>query len=211
MLTAARTDATPGAAGRAMRGAALLSLAAHALALALPVAWWLVPASGPREVEAQIAVLFGNNADASGAPADAAAPPVAATAARADVLPDQSGAAPPPAAEAPHSSGGKIGLLVAHPDLNMTEAQADPGNRAPKYPDSARLAREQGEVVLRLHIDPNGRVSRAELRQSSGHAALDRAAALALARWRFIPALRDGVAVDSYRDQATDFELEGIR
>ena len=196
-----------------MRGAALASLAAHALVLASLAAGWPAPADDPHEAEARIEVVFGNNADAPGAPAPTAPLPVAATAAAASdsPAPDRAAASSPapPAPDSPPSNGGKVGLLVAHPDANMTEARADPGNRAPKYPDSAWLGREQGVVVLRLHIDPQGRVARTELRRSSGHPALDQAAMTALAQWRFVPALRDGVAVPSYRDQATDFQLEG--
>lgn len=196
MRTAARADTPPDVAGRTLRGAALHSLAVHALLLALPGAWWLLPAHGRHEVAAPVEVVFGDNAELPGAVASAL-PATATAAVRTDVSPSESATPPPPAGSQP-----------THANV---EATAAPGNRAPRYPDGAWLAREQGEVVIRLHIEPDGRVSRVEVRRSSGHAALDQAAAATLARWRFLPALRDGVAVASYRDQATDFELEGVR
>lgn len=192
---------------RPVRGAATVSLATHALVLASLIAWQSAAEEAPREAEAQIQVVFGTNADVSAAPT----PVTAVPAPTAEPSPAQPPVSPPVAVAPARPSGGKVGLLVTRPDPNMVEAQADPGNRAPKYPDGAWIAREQGEVVLRLHIDPDGRVSRTELRRSSGHGALDQAAMAALSRWRFVPALRDGVPVPSYRDQATDFELEGGR
>ncbi len=198
-----------GPADHGLRAATLASCAAHALVLACLAAGPLILADMPREAEARVEVVFGDNADAPGPPAAApmagtATPSAGPSATDASAMPDTMAAAA-------GSSGGRVGLQVPRPDPGMIEAKADPGNRAPKYPGDAWLAGAQGEVVLRLHIGPDGRVSRAELRRSSGHVSLDQAAMLALAQWRFLPALRDGVPVASYRDQATDFELEGGR
>jgi protein TonB len=204
-------------------GFAAVSVGLHLAAVAAALAWWLAPPPRQSEVPATIQVLFGDNADQSGAktpaasPAHAApsAPPAAIARRPADGdMPGGAAAATssatPPAPTLPVRLGdGQLGLkLDDAPDPNMIEAQADPGNRAPKYPQEAALQRQQGRVVIRLHIDTQGRVSDAEILQSSGHPALDRAARDALAKWRFIPALRDGVAVPSFRDQSTDFVLE---
>ncbi len=195
----------------------------HLTAVAAALAWWLAPPPRQTEVPATIQVLFGDNADQSGAKTPPASPghaapsaPTAATARRpayGDLPGGEAAAASsatPPAPSLPVRLGeGQLGLkLDDAPDANMIEAQADPGNRAPKYPDAASLQHQQGRVVIRLHIDTEGRVSDAEILQSSGHPALDRAARDALAKWHFIPALRDGVAVPSFRDQATQFVLD---
>ncbi len=190
-----------------MRSAAIVSVAAHVLAVLVALVWWSWPQSHPHEAEARFEVMFGANADATGAPVATASPSSPPLTTAADGLPAASAATAPSALVQPPGNG-KVGLIVPHADANMVEAQSDPGNRAPKFPESSWLAGEEGTVVLRLHIDPRGHVARAELLQSSGHAALDQAAMAALALWHFIPALRDGVAVPSYRDQATEFRMQ---
>ena len=115
-------------------------------------------------------------------------------------------AAHPAAAMAVRLGEGDVGLkLSGPPDAGMIEAQVDPGNRAPKFPDIAVRQHQYGRVVVRLHIDTAGRVIDVEMLESSGHPALDRAAREALALWHFIPALQDGAAVPSVRDQAVNF------
>jgi protein TonB len=207
--------------GGDLRGFVAVSVAVHLVAGALALLWWLPPRR-PDEVPATVEVLFGDNAEVAGAPTPASAAPRAAAApsaasaaaGRDGVLAPAAaasgGAAATAAASLPVRLGdGDIGLkLDQPPDAGMIEAQADPGNRAPKYPDMAWRLRQHGRVVIRMHIDTDGRVTDTEILESSGHPALDRAARDALAKWRFIPALRDGVAVPSFRDQSTDFVLE---
>jgi protein TonB len=80
-------------------------------------------------------------------------------------------------------------------------------NRPPSYPAEAARRGEAGTVVLTLHIAADGTVSAVEIAESSGSAALDRAARAALARWRFRPARRDGIAVSSEFSMRVTFEL----
>ena len=76
---------------------------------------------------------------------------------------------------------------VAAPALIVTQHATPLENSKPQRPDEARHL--SGRVLLRLHIDATGRVRRAEVQQSSGHAILDRAAASHAQRhWRFRPA-----------------------
>lgn len=214
----------------ALRRFAIASVAVH-LVVGAVVLLAVAPARPPDEVPATIQVLFGDNAETEGAKAAAAqarsvpAPPAPVTTAVREAEPAEGDvtmaakAAPAAAAAmgaaAPAPSpvrlgDGDIGLkLNAPPDAGMIEAQADPGNRAPKYPALASEQHQQGRVVIRMYVDTQGRVSRAEVLESSGHPALDRAAREALARWQFIPALRDGLAVPSFRDQAANFVLDG--
>lgn len=58
-------------------------------------------------------------------------------------------------------------------------------NEPPSYPPSAVNRRWEGTTRLGVHVDATGRVTRVEIRESSGHAILDRAARDAVARWRF--------------------------
>jgi protein TonB len=57
----------------------------------------------------------------------------------------------------------------------------------PYPPDAIRASRE-GRVVLRLHIDSQGRVVSADLVKSSGYAILDAAASQGVLQWRAEPA-----------------------
>ena len=65
-------------------------------------------------------------------------------------------------------------------------------NPAPRYPYLSRSQEEEGKVILRVHVDKQGRASRIETIQSSGHSRLDKAARKAVKNWTFIPALEDG-------------------
>ncbi|MFZ4689933.1 MAG: energy transducer TonB [Polymorphobacter sp.] len=80
--------------------------------------------------------------------------------------------------------------------------------KQPPYPATARRLAEEGAVVVHVRIGPDGRVLAATLARSSGSPRLD-AAALdhALKRWRFTPALQDGVAVAAERDITVNFRL----
>ncbi len=61
-------------------------------------------------------------------------------------------------------------------------------NPAPAYPALARRLGEQGRVLLRVYVLADGTAGQVEIRESSGHERLDRAAREAVARWRFVPA-----------------------
>ncbi|MBD7986494.1 energy transducer TonB [Luteimonas sp. Sa2BVA3] len=66
---------------------------------------------------------------------------------------------------------------------------------SPRYPRSALRRGESGEVLLRIEVDPRGVPSQVDVAASSGSRDLDRAAVSAARRWRFRPAMRDGVPV----------------
>jgi len=179
-----------------MRRAALLSLLLHAGVAATVVAQPGLRLPRP-EVPARIEVIFGDGGPVPMPPAaaGAAAPPTRGTLAAA-VAP----AALPAAADP--------GLRVERPDPTLIAARADPGNRPPAYPAGALARREQGTVLIRLFIAPDGSVARVATLASSGYPELDGAAAAALARWHFLPARQDGRPVASYRDQPVRFAIE---
>jgi protein TonB len=64
----------------------------------------------------------------------------------------------------------------------------------PGYPELCRSAGIEGKVVLRLLVEPDSSVSRAELLSSSGSSLLDEAALDAARRARFVPG-RQGIQV----------------
>ena len=50
-------------------------------------------------------------------------------------------------------------------------------------------------MVLLIHVSPEGLVSGVDVVQSSGFAALDRAARDAVLTWHFLPSVKDGQPV----------------
>ena len=65
-----------------------------------------------------------------------------------------------------------------------------------RYVKEARVAGAEGRMVLRLHVNAQGRVTRVEV-VSPVHPALDREAIAAARTWRFAPEIRCGRAVAS--------------
>jgi protein TonB len=82
------------------------------------------------------------------------------------------------------------------------------GNLPPVYPRLSSELGEQGLVVVRMQIGPDGLVSGVEVLQTSGYPRLDQAAVSAVARWRFTPAVEDGLPVASAQVLALRFRLD---
>jgi periplasmic protein TonB len=77
----------------------------------------------------------------------------------------------------------------------------------PVYPESARRAGVQGTTLLRIHIETDGRVSDVSVARSAGHQALDEAAADAVRRWRFEPALNAAGPVSMWAVVPVEFRI----
>lgn len=136
------------------------------------------------------------------APAAPARPPLPAPPPPADAVPaahpPRPPALPPRAAArpAPPPAGavaGPPGAAVTGPDA--AEPAAVRHRVEPRVPEEARRQRWQGTVLLAVTVSPEGTPAEVLVLRSSGHPALDRAAAEALWQWRFHPARRGGVAV----------------
>ena len=102
-----------------------------------------------------------------------------------------------PHVEVPHP----VPAPPIRPPLAVTGAGVDQlprklqANAAPAYPPDAFARRQQGRVLLEVHLSARGLVEDISIATSSGVATLDQAALDAVRRWRFEPARRDGVAV----------------
>ncbi|MEO5371663.1 MAG: TonB family protein [Magnetococcus sp. DMHC-1] len=68
-------------------------------------------------------------------------------------------------------------------------------NPRPAYPPFARRMGQEGTVVLRVDVSATGGVLNVSVQQSSGFPLLDQAAVEAVQHYRFVPAQRDGGAV----------------
>ncbi len=76
-------------------------------------------------------------------------------------------------------------------DVNLDYAS----RTALAYPKASARNHEQGTVLLRVHVDAEGRPVKIEIVRSSGHDRLDRAARDGVREWRFRPVQRNGIAV----------------
>ena len=81
-------------------------------------------------------------------------------------------------------------------------------NPPPPYPPLSRRMGEEGKVILRVSVTPQGTADSVEVRTSSGSGRLDDAALRTVRNWRFIPAKRGDVAVQSFVLVPIIFKLE---
>jgi periplasmic protein TonB len=132
-----------------------------------------------------------------GAPAgsDAPAPPVAAV-----PLPTP-GPAVAPTPQAP------AGSPAAEVELPSSDA-AYLRNPPPVYPAVSRRLGEQGKVIVRVLIGPDGLPQKAELKRSSGFERLDRSALDYVMRCRYVPGRIGGVPHAMWYEAPVSFVLE---
>ncbi|MBL6081009.1 energy transducer TonB [Belnapia sp. T18] len=114
-------------------------------------------------------------------------------------------AAPPagPASQQPLTTGAAPALGAITPP-GLAEGIRNP---TPEYPDEARQRGQQGVVGLVIRVTPNGTVEEVEVVASSGFPALDDSARRAVRRWRFRPAMRDGIPISGNIRTSIHFQL----
>ena len=66
------------------------------------------------------------------------------------------------------------------------------------YPERARQNKEVGDITLSVLVTAQGKVADAKIEKSTGFRELDKAAIVAVARCTFVPASKDGSAVESW-------------
>jgi protein TonB len=81
-------------------------------------------------------------------------------------------------------------------------------NPKPAYPPLSKRLGEQGKVVMRVLIGPDGTAQKAEVKQSSGFDRLDQAALSTVLHWRYVPGKRAGVAEAMWFNVPINFVLE---
>ena len=104
------------------------------------------------------------------------------------------GPEPPPSTEPTLPVGG----AVSPPSIQF--------NIEPEYTEEARLARQQGNCVLALHITTAGEVTDIRVLRPLGKG-LDERAMAAVKRWRFMPGQRDGNPVQILANIQVNFKL----
>lgn len=83
-------------------------------------------------------------------------------------------------------------------------------NPPPRYPQAARRNGDEGTVLLRVLVNPEGSPVQVELDRSSGSSPLDSAAVGAVRSWRFVPARRGTQNVEGWVRVPIVFRLEGL-
>ena len=112
--------------------------------------------------------------------------------------------APQPVAEAPRPQM-PAGPITLSSELSV----ACPELSAPAYPSLSRRLGEEGKLVLRVELDELGRISVAQILNSSGFKRLDEAAMAAVKTWRCTPPQRNGQPVRAIALQPFNFVLQG--
>jgi protein TonB len=115
----------------------------------------------------------------------------------------------------PEKVSGDGGSLQSEPALTTTPSpplvKAQPDylkNPEPPYPPAALRRHQEGLVLLTVNVSAQGRVSRLEIKKSSGHPLLDAAAQKAVRDWQFEPARLGPRAVASEIEVPVRFELK---
>lgn len=81
-------------------------------------------------------------------------------------------------------------------------------NPVPAYPSLSRRLGEEGRVLVRVFVAPDGRAREVHVARSSGYARLDRAAREVVARWRFLPARQGDQPVGAWVVVPISFALK---
>lgn len=93
----------------------------------------------------------------------------------------------------------------------LREAAVDPRYAAalqPDYPAGERRAGNEGKVTVRVLIGTDGRVHQVERVSAASDAFFTATQRQAMSKWRFTPATRDGVPIESWRTMTVRFEME---
>ncbi|WP_415034779.1 energy transducer TonB [Azonexus sp.] len=108
----------------------------------------------------------------------------------------------PPVVEAPPPPPAPAAVTQARFDADYLR------NPPPPYPPLSRRMGEEGKVILRVQVTPQGSASEVEIRTSSGSPRLDEAAQKTVRNWKFIPAKQGDTAVQSWVLVPIIFKLE---
>ena len=111
--------------------------------------------------------------------------------------------------------GATPGLEIKPPPLPLpvlTDAYPAPGyadDFQPPYPPGKQRLGEEGRAVVRVLVGTDGRVKKVERVSGTDEAFLLATERQALRRWRFRPATRDGVPIESWKTMTVRFEMRG--
>jgi protein TonB len=138
------------------------------------------------------------------APAPAPTPAPAAPSERAPTPQATAPAAPPPAAPSAAESAPAQPAPISAPRFDAAYLS----NPLPPYPRTSKRLGEQGRVMLRVHVTPEGAPDEVRVQTSSGSSALDESARDTVrSKWKFVPAKQGGTPVAAWVNVPIDFKL----
>jgi protein TonB len=111
-------------------------------------------------------------------------------------------ASPPDVKPAPSAPPAEAPVVQARFDADYLK------NPAPPYPPLSRRMGEEGKVILRVSVNPQGGADQVEIRTGSGSQRLDESAVNTVKHWKFVPAKRGDTAVQSWVLVPIAFKLE---
>jgi periplasmic protein TonB len=121
---------------------------------------------------------------------------------------DNAPVAPPQVAE-PTPPAPAPAPAPAAPSISQARFDADYlRNPPPPYPPLSRRMGEEGKVILRVSVNPQGMADAIEVRTTSGSNRLDESALNTVRNWKFIPAKRGDTTVQSWVLVPIIFKLE---
>lgn len=95
--------------------------------------------------------------------------------------------------------------VASVPQVYVEAQRSD--NEPPLYPKHEKRLSREGKVTVRVSIDENGSVTGVSVIEESRYQGFNRAAVQAARKWKFTPATRGGVAVDSETDIEIVFRM----
>lgn len=102
-----------------------------------------------------------------------------------------------------------VSATAAEPAVSQPRFDADYlRNPSPAYPLISRRMGEEGKVILRVQVSIQGTAESVEIRHSSGSMRLDESAQKTVRTWKFIPAQKGDIAVQSWVLVPIVFKLE---
>ena len=101
------------------------------------------------------------------------------------------------------------GFVDALPDIRIQPIAETLQTSDDDYPPESRRAGQQGTVRLLITVSSTGRVTACSIYRSSGAPPLDaRSCSLAIERFRFLPARRDGIPVEDTAILPVEWRLQ---
>ena len=100
---------------------------------------------------------------------------------------------------------------AAPADESFSQARFDANylrNPAPPYPALSKRMGEEGKIVLRVSVNPQGTADSVDIKTSSGSLRLDESAQKTVHNWKFVPAKRGDTPVQSWVLVPIIFKLE---
>ncbi len=99
--------------------------------------------------------------------------------------------------------------VVAEPVVTQPRFDADYlSNPKPNYPPISHRMGEEGKVILRVQVSPQGSAETVEIKTSSGSVRLDEAALKTVRTWKFVPAKKGDTPVSAWVLVPIIFKLE---